>query len=629
MSDQQEELTPQEAMYREALSAIHSGDRLRARDLLTRLLKMAQDNPEYWIWMSAVVDSHKERIFCLKEALRIDPQNAMAKRGLILQGALPPDPDLVTPVRLQKRSWQAKAGGAEGGPGGKPASKPQYALMFSVLVVVLGLIAFAIWGVRDQIETAFRSTPVLLKLPTNTVGAVAEVTPTMPTLIPNQSTPLWMMLEATYTPTALYVNTPHAISEAYSIGIRAYQSEDWARAETYFKQVEKDQPGLPDVLYYLGEVYRQQGRTSDALEVFNDVIAKTPDFAPAYVGRARALAAGDADDLGSALKDLETALSKDPNYAEAYLESAALHLQAKQPQKALAALDKVETLMPDSPLVYLYRAQAYLANKDTRRALESAQRANQLDVTLLPVYRMMGQALQAEGKMAESLSPLVTYLTYEPDDALAWAWAANAYLAKKDTSEAIKALDRALRLNNRQVEAYLLRGQLLLDQNKAADALDDFEAALRQDPDSYQASLGIGQALMALKYPGDAYVQFEKTSPLAEDAIQKSELLFWRAQSLDALGEKVAAMRDWNALVALPASSVKPEWVAVAKERIAAAAKLTPSAKPKTATPTITATHTRQPTRTQPPTATRQPTRTATPTRTAVPSRTASATQKP
>lgn len=111
--------------------------------------------------------------------------------------------------------------------------------------------------------------------------------------------------------------------------------------------------------------------------------------------------------------------------------------------------------------------------------------------------------------------------------------------------------------------------------------------------------------------------------------MQEAEVLFWRARSLDALGEIVAALRDWNALIALPSSSVKKEWIAVAKERIAANTTLTPTSKPKTATPTITTTYTRQPTRTQPPTATRQPTRTVTPTRTPPPTRTATQTKQP
>ena len=51
-----------------------------------RLLKTDQSNASYWIWMSAAVDTTKERIYCLETALRLDPQNAIAKRGLVLLG---------------------------------------------------------------------------------------------------------------------------------------------------------------------------------------------------------------------------------------------------------------------------------------------------------------------------------------------------------------------------------------------------------------------------------------------------------------------------------------------------------------------------------------------------------------
>ena len=82
--------TPEEVMFDEALSAIRTGERTRARDLLTRLLKVGHENASYWVWMSAVVDTPKERLFCLKEAVRIDPQNASAIRGLVVMGARQP-----------------------------------------------------------------------------------------------------------------------------------------------------------------------------------------------------------------------------------------------------------------------------------------------------------------------------------------------------------------------------------------------------------------------------------------------------------------------------------------------------------------------------------------------------------
>jgi len=80
-----------DVVFQEAVEALREGKKARARELLTGLLKTDQNNATYWVWMSATVDSAKERIYCLQTALKLDPQNATAKRGLILHGALPPD----------------------------------------------------------------------------------------------------------------------------------------------------------------------------------------------------------------------------------------------------------------------------------------------------------------------------------------------------------------------------------------------------------------------------------------------------------------------------------------------------------------------------------------------------------
>ena len=93
-------------MLRQAIEALRTGDRAHARDLLTRLLKADQKNAEYWVWLSAVVDTQKERLYCLQTALQLDPQNAAAKRGMLLLGAIPPD-DSVPPFPVNRpRRWE-------------------------------------------------------------------------------------------------------------------------------------------------------------------------------------------------------------------------------------------------------------------------------------------------------------------------------------------------------------------------------------------------------------------------------------------------------------------------------------------------------------------------------------------
>jgi len=97
----------EDVMLQEAIDAIHQGQRLRARDLLTRLLRSDQSNPEYWLWMSSVVETLKEQVFCLQNALRLDPDNQTARKGLILLGALPPE-EQVTPVPPARRKWEVE-----------------------------------------------------------------------------------------------------------------------------------------------------------------------------------------------------------------------------------------------------------------------------------------------------------------------------------------------------------------------------------------------------------------------------------------------------------------------------------------------------------------------------------------
>src|SRR5512134_2878002 len=97
-----------DALFQEAIEAVREGNKNRARELLTGLLKTDQNNATYWVWMSSTVDTTKERIYCLQTALKLDPENVAAKRGLILHGALPPD-ETIQPFPVNRpRAWEEK-----------------------------------------------------------------------------------------------------------------------------------------------------------------------------------------------------------------------------------------------------------------------------------------------------------------------------------------------------------------------------------------------------------------------------------------------------------------------------------------------------------------------------------------
>src|ERR1700690_1749213 len=132
----------QDTMLQDAVNALREGNKARARDVLTRLLKTDQNNPTYWVWMSATVETNRERIYCLQTALKFDPENASAKRGLILLGAIPPD-ETIQPFPLNRpRAWEEKLLLSHEQPQPKGFSNPvvRLALIIVVGVVVVGLV---------------------------------------------------------------------------------------------------------------------------------------------------------------------------------------------------------------------------------------------------------------------------------------------------------------------------------------------------------------------------------------------------------------------------------------------------------------------------------------------------------
>ena len=175
-----EEFTPPDSgentMLNDAIEALRNNDRAQARDLLTRLLKVDQGNATYWVWLSAAVDTQKERLYCLQSAIQLDPENASAKRGLVLLGAIPPD-DSVKPFPLNHpRLWEEQLVIKEEkkektGPGMR---KPLLRLGMIILIGVLVIGLLYVGLTNPQSPVALRTST---RRPTRTVTTTATVTP--------------------------------------------------------------------------------------------------------------------------------------------------------------------------------------------------------------------------------------------------------------------------------------------------------------------------------------------------------------------------------------------------------------------------------------------------------------------
>ena len=616
----------EDVMFQEALEAIRQGQRARARDLLTRLLRADQTNLDYWLWMSSVVDSRKEQVFCLQSVLKVDPNHNIARQGLILLGALPADASVI-PVPPVRRKWTVEE---QEVPKRRLWSNPYVRTAFYTLLslIVIGLIALGV----TSVSTAVKKTPVAAVFPTHTAGPSPTWTytptainitpsPTRPTPTFAGPPPLWSRLSATYTPTPNYVQTPHPANEAYTVALRSIGRGDYPSALSNLQQAAQMSPDAPDILYFMGEVYRLQGNYEKALEYYEKALSVDPNFAPAYLGLARVKPV--LDPKADILEDLQLAVDKDNNYGEAYLELASYWLKQGDTEKALELLKKAEALLPNSPLVYVYRAQIYLQMGEISAALEDAQHANQLDITMLPAYRMIGEAALQSGDYTQAQESLGTYVLYETGDALAWAMLGQALYETKNYSGTLEALNKALELDKELPEAYYWRGMVNLALDRGQKAVNDFYIAKRYDPSSFVLTIGFGRGLLQAGRLDEALDTFVYCERLAKTDTETAEAYYWRAMTLEAIGNQFSANQYWEKLLELPEEAVPLEWRETAFEHLG----ITP-------TPTITTTPTRTPKRTPTPTATKttptkKPSGTPTPTPTPSPTPTQKASPTP
>jgi tetratricopeptide (TPR) repeat protein len=397
-------------------------------------------------------------------------------------------------------------------------------------------------------------------------GETPEPTPTRAiVVVPRDPSDL---LDTPYTPTPLYVNTPHPDSP-YEDGIAAMAAQNFEEAILAFEEHLVANPGDADAAYYRAEAYYRLEDYQAAYDGYNQAITINSQLAPAYLGRAQSgaeLGVPDSDRL----TDLNTALLLDSNFGLGYIGRADYHLERDETTPALQALATAEALLPDSALMHNRKAEAQLQDENYSAALVSAQRAYNIDITYLDNYLTLAEAQQANGNYFGSIETLQRYLSFEGDSGEAWELLGVSYFLNGNSSPSQEAFDRALEIDPNLPTASYYKG---LDEESKGNnqaALGYFRTAVTGRPDWFEARIALARAYLMGGNPGNAFLEANASSSLIETNEQRAALYYWRATILESLGQSGTALADWQALLALPVDDVPSDW------RQAAEAKANP-----------------------------------------------------
>ena len=240
---------------------------------------------------------------------------------------------------------------------------------------------------------------------------------------------------------------------------------------------------VPTAYLVQGKAFDAQGEWKEAVDAFDDALARDPYFTEAYVEKARILV--ERGDLTQALAATDEAVRLSPTSQQVLLQHAGVHYKLESYDAAIDAYTRVLSLNPQSVEALLFRGRSRLALGRQEKAYQDAQRAIQLDPGRPAPYRIKADAFfgtrqysaaaEAYGQLIERLDPSTA-----GGEAVAAAYnnRGNARLAAGNAEGALPDLNRALEIDPDFAYAYRNRGMAYGELNQRDAACTDLRRAL-------------------------------------------------------------------------------------------------------------------------------------------------------
>src|SRR3989344_1037037 len=205
---------------------------------------------------------------------------------------------------------------------------------------------------------------------------------------------------------------PHFNARAYNNLGNAYRRQNRTEdAIAMFKKAIEISP-RPRTLSNLGAVYRKEGMIMEARETYRRAIDINPDDAEPYFGLG--LVYAESGDLSQALTFYQMAIDREPNFAEAYNNRGSIFLASGDMARAIAM--NQEAIKTDSLFVQAYfnLGVAFTKTGYPEEAIHAYESAIILMPDAIPARINLGILLYNAGRMDEAKTQFKEILERDP-----------------------------------------------------------------------------------------------------------------------------------------------------------------------------------------------------------------------
>ena len=294
------------------------------------------------------------------------------------------------------------------------------------------------------------------------------------------------------------------------------------RAEDLLKGVLRAASNTALAREKLVDLYLRSGRTADAVSELNVLLEQDPKNASAHY--LLGSIAADNQEYQTAISHYRKAIELRPEFEPPYYEMVGIHLNARQPRKALEVLSQARIRFPKRFLSEFYSGIALASLRRTKEALVHMLEAESIATKQSPqrltpfFYFQLGSMLERNGKLEKAEGKFLKSLERNPEDAetlnyLGYMWAEKG----KKLSQATVWIKKALELAPDSAAIQDSMGWVLFkqgDPERALPYLLNAEAGL-EEPDP-----------VILDHLGDAYHALGKHREALESWKSSLELEF-------------------------------------------------------------------------------------------------------
>lgn len=165
-------------------------------------------------------------------------------------------------------------------------------------------------------------------------------------------------------------------------------------------------------------------------------------------------------------------------------------------EEKISVLDSLSEMIVDSPdnsNTYYRRALYFYDEGEYTQAIDDIQRALLIDSTVAEFHFIEGNIYYDDQRFKEAFQSYQKTVNYDSEHELAILKLCQIELVLQNYDLAFEMVNKALKINPMNANAYYLKGFIYLDSRDTATAISSFQTAIEVDPDHYDSYIILGK----------------------------------------------------------------------------------------------------------------------------------------